>query len=142
MIHWPPQPLPEWLVAFVDYGERHWWCRFLRPGFRHVFALGYDAASDIWLLADSKIGGMIVRPLPQETVDLVLADGLEHGRWLRCRYSDGARQIPRPCMTCVGLVEHLLGVPWLTSWTPWRLYRRLRAAGCTPWPEGDRGWVH
>ncbi|HFD16865.1 MAG TPA: hypothetical protein ENJ38_11260 [Rhodospirillales bacterium] len=136
MTHWPPQPLSEWLIAFVDYGERHWWCRFLRRGFRHVFALGYDPTTEQWVLADAKIGGMILRPIDGPTADLVIADGRQHGRWLRCPAWHRGPAIPRPCLTCVGMIEHLLGVPWIASWTPYRLYRRLLEAGAQPWFGG------
>jgi hypothetical protein len=126
----------RWLVAFhhVDPAERHWWHVLTRKGFNHVFIMGFDTSSELWVLMDWHHRGLYVMGLDGERADQLIAHVLDRGGcWLNCEVHD-ARPLVFPFgfpISCVGLAKHILG---LRSWavTPRQLYCALRRAGHRP----------
>jgi hypothetical protein len=117
---------PQDFDVLVVFEERtpQGWTRWLRPGFRHCYAI-VDLGAGL-LLVDPLKGRLHLELLP----DLGL---LEFGRWLACR---GRRVLaghrwrnppaaPLGPATCVEIVKRLLGVraPWIV--TPWQLFGLL-----------------
>jgi hypothetical protein len=112
-------------VVFTDEA-RIWWLRWLRPGFRHCFAILND--SDHWLAVEPLASCMEVTVLPSPA-DFNLPE------WLRGqghRVVEAALQrkmyhaAPFAILNCVEVVKRLLGIraPWIL--TPYQLYRHLQ----------------
>lgn len=120
------------LVLFCDSDGQHFWQRWLRPGFRHVFAALPDP--DGWTFLDPLSNRLCVtRHPPIPTTVLV--------RWFRRHRVTALPVRPDPPrlrpaiwepLTCVVLVKRLLGLDAPFIHTPWQLYRHLGG----PCPSG------
>ena len=124
--------LPQWFVAFVDYGRNLWWHRFTKRGFRHVFAFGYEPRLDVWIVFDPTLEGFTLRAVPGAAIDSLVAEvWARDGKILRCRVEAKAPRRPRLFATCVTVLAHLLGLP-VSAVRPYGLYRMLLARGAQP----------
>lgn len=116
---WPA----EWWLIYDDTDAReHWWCRWLKPGFRHVLALRRDGR--VWVAVKPTTGFVDIEVLrtdatpwqlfPSATVQRVVA--LREANTIRSRLFVGP-------LTCVEVCKALLGIRawWLR--TPWQLHR-------------------
>lgn len=112
------------------------WLRFLRPGFRHVFAAMPVAGGWITLDPLSNRLELAFHPLP---------DGSDLAGWFRqrghhvlaARRRPPSSAIPFPLtpLTCVGVVKRLLGLRAPFVLTPWQLYRHLGGDPPIPQPQ-------
>ena len=112
------------IVIFSDATDI-WWLRFLRPGFRHCFAVVFDGRQ--WILLD---------PLSHR-IDIVAGDymdRLEIVEWYRrlgcnvveTRLNAAPNAVPFPePLTCVSIVKRLIGIRRPFVWTPWQLFRAI-----------------
>lgn len=119
---------------------------WLRPGFRHVFALREAEAFDGWVLVNSHFGSLDVIEVPRDGVFWWEGAALSGGEWfdslftmegmgiVRLALANGVQRsaefLPRGPLTCVSVVKHLLG--WNksgTTLTPWQLYRAATSHG-------------
>ncbi len=124
--------LPAWYVVFTP-GRNRWWQRFLRPGFGHVFAFGWDEAAGVWLLFMLGWDGIVVRAMPHEWFAAFLARVQADGATVvLAKTMDHTPFRPKFLTTCVGAVEMLLGLPSRRALTPYGLYRTLIAHGAVP----------
>lgn len=123
--------LPEWHLAFLP-GRRWFWQRLVGGRFGHVFAFGFDARLNVWLIYDTAAEATLLRALPRSHVDsLVVGVFAMGGEILRCRVRPQARFRPRVFATCVTAVGHLLGLRRCAV-RPDGLYRMVLADGATP----------
>ena len=122
--------LPEWFVAFGDWGTNIYWHRFCRKGFRHVIAFGYEPRAGVWLVVDAAFECTVIRVVPDVAL---LIDSLwaVDAKILRCKVSAGGQRRPRLFATCVTMIGHLLGLPRCAVF-PHGLYRMLLRKGAVP----------
>ena len=114
--------------------------RFLKPGFRHCFALRRAEAFDGWVLVNWGLGRVVVREVPAdepvvirgerfgsylEYLRLLAENDLAHALEVEERHPDVDRWVPRGISSCVTMVKHLIGVTAPGIRTPWALYRHL-----------------
>ncbi len=99
--------------------------KFLRPGFRHCFAL--LRGPDTWLVVDPMLHKLEVQ------ATLCAAD-FDLPAWMRARGYRVTRapRLPTPArallpapFTCVEAMKRLIGLRAWWVLTPWQLYRRL-----------------
>lgn len=125
-------PVTEWFVVFQD-AKTIWWHKFLRPGFRHCLMFGFDPSNDHWILIEPTFTGAYVGCVPRETLDCFISGARESGCPIivfRPR-QDRKTIIPRPLLTCVTAIAHILNASWWV-FTPSQLYRYLLANGGKP----------
>lgn len=115
----------QWYLVFSDTEAEHWWNRWLKPGFRHVFAIRRQG--DIWLAFSPQQGFTDIDALEgtESVMDIITNP---HATVLHCdaeRVMQGlrVRSLFAP-FTCVEQVKSLLGIRhW--CFTPYQLYRQL-----------------
>jgi len=118
----------SWMVAFLDTDNPpRWWHRFVKPGYRHCLAFGFDGRA--WLQVDCMLNLLDVRSFADAEMTLVLEVLASHrARILVLERTVVSRGILRIPIYCVSTVKHLLGVRcW--ALTPWQLYRALERRG-------------
>jgi hypothetical protein len=108
-------------VIFQDSDYKHWFLRYVKPGFRHCFiAFQHE---DEWLVidpVDSCIKAGIVDKLEEyaEQSAKILHFSIEIDPKL---YRGGL------CwFTCVEVVKAYMGIKSFWTFTPWQLYKLLR----------------
>lgn len=128
-LHRPSFRLVHWHVIFVPPSTRHWWDRFLEPGFGHVYAIRWDGWN--WIIVNPRLDTVLVDTSAYSYYslrDLVIGEATEVlsvtaqvpiGR-LRSPWHVGP-------ITCVELVKGLLGIRAFWVRTPRQLYRYMRA---------------
>ena len=126
------------LVVFIDLADCRW-LRGLRSGFRHCFAAIQDGSS--WIACDPLKDRMEVCLLQLPGSFDLSAFYAEQGHTVLVGEIDRSRrprQVVPSVLTCVGVVQRLVGVhaPW--ALTPWQLYRHLRRAGWLTLEEHTR----
>ena len=121
-------PLREWFVAFLP-ARTCWWHRFLKPGFQHITAFGYDPDAKTWLLFEPAFEGFLVRAIDPGLVPSLVTWFQDAGAViLKARFEGYGARRPRLFATCVTVIVHLLG---LRAWvlTPHGLYKVLLRHG-------------
>lgn len=117
-----------WLVVFLDTDNpTRWWHRFMRPGYRHCLAFGFDGRS--WIQVDCLFNLLDIRSYAEAEMSLVLeALAGYRARILVLERTVVSRPLLGLPVYCVSTVKHLLG---LRCWalTPWQLYRALEKRG-------------
>jgi len=119
----------HWLVVFLDTENApRWWHRFVRPGFRHCLAFGFDGRC--WLQVDCLLNLLDVRSFAVAEMTLVLEILASHQAKILAvrRAAPVSRPVPRGPVYCVSAVKHLLGTR-SHGLTPWQLYRSLLRQG-------------
>lgn len=117
--------MDEWFVIFRNSDNPHWWNRFLRPGFQHVYCLG-QLHDDIVLGVNPTLDGLEIGLMPGDAGQMAREAVKDGHNVLRVDGAMPAYRLPRRfgLMTCATVVAYHLGLPvWAP--TPWRLYRRL-----------------
>jgi hypothetical protein len=111
-------------VVFTDE-SRIWWLRWLRPGFRHCFALLNDG--EHWLALEPLASCLEVTVLPPPA-DFNLPEWLR-GQGHRVVEAALRRNVwqtaPLAIFNCVEVVKRLLGIRAMHVLTPFQLYRHL-----------------
>ncbi len=117
------EPADAW-VAFSGETDL-WWLRFLKPGFRHCFAVARDDKQ--WIVVDPLSPHLEIAALP-------LPHGFDLPHWLREQGMTVVRaQIqrrfnraaPANLFSCVEVIKRFLGIHRRFIATPWQLYRFL-----------------
>lgn len=118
-------PAAQWFVCFVPGLQKQWWHRFANARHQHVFAIRM-VDDGTWILVEPWWTRMLV------TV-LTLDEAVKFMRWgasgdiLQVREAvPGHGNQVRGWANCAVLTAFLLGRSYRT-WTPYGLYRRLRA---------------
>jgi hypothetical protein len=123
-------PWRRYFVVCAESIVPHWWCRFLRPGYRHCYLLVWEGA--VWLHVDPTMDRARV-------VILDLFEGYEDPRaWIEDATARIFEAWPEPesdqlrtpwligPITCVELVKAFLGIRSFWIWSPWQLAQALR----------------
>lgn len=135
-----PEPLPA-RAARRDRAL-YWGLKFLKPGFRHVFAMrrleaGARAGAG-WLIVNWHSGRLDVIEAAGP-VDVGPKRFADYGTFVAAMAEAGlattlTQRAARPATwrvrgpaTCVTAMKHLLGLSAPAAQTPWGLYRRLTA---------------
>lgn len=131
----PPLALPEfWYVCFMKAEREAWWDRFLPPGFRHVYLIGYVPAHDVWLLFDPRRAWTVLGVVAASEVPSLLSRALREGAALIVK-PDGLAVSPgwrgRIGFYCVPAVRAALGLRCVAV-TPKGLHDYLLATGAKP----------
>ena len=123
---WPKQRF--FLVCTA--GRRHWWDRWLRPGFTHCYLLVYDEV--VWLLVDPTLSHLRVAILdqyePEHPASWIVDEDatiIEARPEVADSYRSRAPWVVGP-LTCVETCKQALGISDFWILTPWQLYRHLR----------------
>ena len=121
--------LPAWFVVFQD-ANRTLVHRFLRRGFRHCWAFGWDEDAGRWLVFEPLFDGIYLRAVDAELMAHVLAaDHLRDATILLVAPENATATRPALLATCVTALQALLGLRSRRALTPFGLYRTLRAIG-------------
>lgn len=123
------RPEPHlWVIFFGDTRQGHWWCRLLRPGFRHVAAAAWFVRQERWVIVDPVAGGTVVEVLRAEEANGWIGQ-LFAGASAVVRFESGHARAMQPATGfCVAQIKALLGVR-CRALTPYGLYRHLIAHG-------------
>jgi hypothetical protein len=117
-----------WLVIFSEADSPAWWARFLRSGFRHVYAVSYFADQERWVCVDPARNRLMVELFTAEQAPRVLARMMETAGAV-LRVASRRDRLNAPAFGfCGGSMKALLGI---RSWalTPRGLYRELLRRG-------------
>lgn len=115
---------PSAFVVFCGRADL-WWLKFLRPGFRHCFALLNDGRH--WIAVDPLLcfTDVAVLPIPAYA-DLPAWYSKRGFTVVETKVNRSVRKLqPLGIFTCVEAVKRVLGVFAPTIFTPWQLYRFL-----------------
>lgn len=120
------QPSCRAWVVFSDQTDVAW-LGWLRPGFRHCFAVLHDGRQ--WITIDPLLTRLDVQaphlPAEFDLVDWFARQGLlAVPAPLAAIPASARRPVLRP-LTCVEIVKHVLGLRAKWVFTPWQLYRHL-----------------
>lgn len=105
------------------------WLRFLRPGYRHCFALLESGGS--WVMYNPLSNGTEVEVWPGDQEEAIRA-------WLVVNGYEVIDEVVRPLRprpfswapySCVEAVKRVLGLRAPRVFTPWQLYRHLNKFG-------------
>lgn len=121
-------PSQEWLLFFCDTPRRAWWANVLRPGYRHIVALGWHAYAQRWVCFDPTLHGTLLVVLTEEQSPKVIDELLERSTAVLRFPSLYGRGAAPAFPWCVGAIKSLLGIR-SAALTPWQLYCDLRARG-------------
>lgn len=118
-----PIPTTAW-VCFSGEADI-WWLRFLRPGFRHCFAVAQQDKN--WIVIDPLSPYLELDVLPlAATFDLpawLAGQNLTVVRTTIRR--NRTRPAPANIFSCVEVVKRFLGIHARAVFTPWQLYTYL-----------------
>lgn len=125
-----------WLVFFADPRGVAWWCRILRPGWRHCYAASFYNDRQMWVVFNPTRRGTVIELWPRDEFGPRLEQFLEESSAVLRVASRHDRGHQPAAPWCVGSVKALLGIR-SAALTPWRLYHALLARGAeevTPSP--------
>lgn len=109
-------------LSFTETDHAHWWNRFLKPGFRHVFSV-MELAPGIVLGINPRVAGLEIALQEGSPRDYV------RGTVLRYDSDFEGRRLPSwPVMTCATVIAYHIGAP-IRVFTPWQLFKALRSRG-------------
>lgn len=129
---------PEPLAPGAARRDRllYWGLGFLKPGFRHVFAIRRLGTRSGWLIVNWHSGRLdLIEAIGP--VDVGPRRFADYGAFVAAMAQAGLATTvtmaaheprtwrPRGLATCVTAVKHLLGVTAPAAQTPWGLYRHL-----------------
>ena len=120
----------SWYIGFTARPRKHWFDVFTSKNFRHVLALSYDPACEVWLYYDVGLNGTYIDSFPKGS-PVIAALIAEVPRWLKTN----VRQTLYPRglwrFYCVPAIKSLVGLK-SCALTPKGLYRDLVKAGAIP----------
>jgi hypothetical protein len=112
----------EGVIVFEDSDSSHWLMKYLQPGFRHCYiAIKKD---DLWIKIDPASSCTIVEIYEEMTI--------KEGNNLKIVHfsTKTAMNLYRGgfCwFNCVEVVKAHIGVKSFWTWTPWQLYKLMKA---------------
>lgn len=114
-------------LVFTE-SSSYFFSRFLKPGFRHVYA--FQETMGDWILIDPSLNSLNVLALHQaKGLDLLKAHStLRPNDTILsvCAGSPFQMSVFRlGPISCVSGIQYLLGIYWPLTLTPWGLYSRL-----------------
>ena len=140
-----PEDANPWLIGFINRQLPWRWRIFTRAGFRHVFALRQDGASDTWVFTEWCTDRLYVHIVSRSTAESLMAWARSDGALLAMQpQTNGPPAFPRMPLFCVTWIKHLLGLRHCLAITPFQLHRALlrRGAGTVPQPLPEKEMPH
>lgn len=130
------EPLAEygtpqlWNVCFAGLERNRWFDRFLRPGFRHVFMVGYVAEFGLWLKYEVLFSYSSIAIVSGDYAAGLICKAMHDGDVLTMRpmFHMKHRVVSRLGLWCVPAVRHALGVRCVAL-TPQGIHRFLLKNG-------------
>lgn len=124
--------IDRWFIVFEDCGNNVWWHHWLRPGFKHCWAFGYDLGAKLWIRFEVIFDGCDIRTMTHAEVDEIVGECHERG-WIILEVE--VERVRRPKLrflaSCVSATAHLCNLP-RGALTPYGLYQKLLAHGAKP----------
>lgn len=117
----------DWHVCFSD-GTDKWWQKFLKRGFRHCWAFGYDPTGKCWLIVEPTWTHLVIRAFNENEFTPWIMKAQEEGPIIHQIKKNGPMRKSRLMLTCVSQIAYLVGLD-LFPLTPWRLFCALCKAG-------------
>ena len=116
----------EWLIYFYEapYHHKYDWLYFLKKGFKHCGALGYDPHSKVWTHLEYTHEGVVVEHLTQKEVDFIF-NYMYDFKMLRCPVHKDWQLLRIKDMHCVSWIMSLIGYYRWWIFTPYQLYCAL-----------------
>ncbi len=117
----------ELYICFHD-DSAYFGSRFIKKGFKHVFVIERQALG--WICTDASRTDLSNTILPASWGTDIIPTFIENNPSITVVKLlvtlTGKANFPRPGMlSCVGIVQYILGVCWPTVLTPWMLYNRI-----------------
>jgi hypothetical protein len=102
--------------------------RFIKKGFRHVFAVEHQALG--WICFDASIANIMTTILPAGFHDDVIGHFLRlnpHSTVVKLyvKPTKEIRSFKFGCLNCVSVVQYMLSIHWPFVLTPYQLYSKL-----------------
>jgi hypothetical protein len=116
----------EWLLFFTD--TKLWWCRPLKPGYRHISAAAYYANTERWVFYLPTAQGTIIEVRTPEEADGRLAQLVKDATLILRVPSQASRTCAPWLFGCVGATKALLGIR-SRALSPFQLSRYLLRHG-------------
>lgn len=133
----PANPVAERVFILFTGKTELPWLRWLRPGFRHCFAL--VARDRQWLLIDPLAGHLQIETLSVPSHVNVPDWYRDQGfAVIETIARKPGRQAPPALFTCVEAMKRLVGLHAPLILTPHQLYRHLSAAATTTIPARNQ----
>jgi hypothetical protein len=123
--------LKHWYVCFSDAKRMAPGQKYLKKGFRHVKAFGFDPGANVWIIFDPGWEGISLRAISDtEQVQRLIAKAYSQGPVLYVETGNDKIWKPRWFMVCSSEICHLVGMDLFVH-TPWRLFCALKQRGAT-----------
>lgn len=121
----PLATLPVALAVFANNAGL-WWLRFLKPGFRHCFAV-LPAGGGRWIVCDPRSDRTEIAIIDGGSLADVAARYLSLGATVAPWPLRPSTPLPQPWrpFTCVEVVKRALGIRAGAVATPWWLFRYM-----------------
>ena len=120
--------IKEWYVAFCNPKKMCRGQKYLKNGFRHCYAFGFDTENKTWLVFNPGWDGMVLRTVKNPA--RMVAEAYKEGPVLLTKTFNDPIWKPRVFMVCTSQICHLLGLDLFVH-TPWRLFRALKVRGAS-----------
>lgn len=116
----------EWLVYFYEapYHSKYDWMYFLKKGFKHCGALGYDPHQKLWTHLEFTHEGTTMEHLNQKEIDDII-NYMYDFKMLRCPVRRDWQLFRIKDMNCVSWIMRLIGYHRWYIFTPYQLYCAL-----------------
>jgi len=125
------EQLKHWYVCFADSETLCWGQKYLKKGFRHVRAFGYDPGTNVWIVFDPAWEAIMLRTIDDpKRVEEMIKKAYKAGPILYVTTQHETIWKPRWFMVCSSQICHLLGMDLFVH-TPWRLFCALKQKGAT-----------
>ncbi|NNJ74546.1 MAG: hypothetical protein HKP56_05245 [Anderseniella sp.] len=118
----------DWLIVFCR-GAPHWWDKFQRDGFHHIFAATWTGHG--WIVVNPTMASTETKFIPAGHSDFIghLVHDAENTAIIRCKSTIKRRSFRCPhvltAWTCVEHMKALIGIRASLVFTPFQLYRHL-----------------
>lgn len=117
-----------WIVIFAEPTGPAWWARFLRPGFRHCYAVSWYADQERWVEFNPARPGTSIHLWKAEEFPARLTQMFGEATAI-LRVASRAERGNAPALAfCTGELKALLGIRSFAL-TPYALYGDLIARG-------------
>lgn len=118
---------PELGLVIFSHNTDFKWLKFLKPGFRHCFALLQKEGQ--WVLYDPLSHQTQITILPNYPIEDLETGFLKHNcHVIRCTINTAPKRLaPIGPYSCVEAVKRVIGIHNHRILTPWQLYKYLKS---------------
>lgn len=121
------KPHVDWYVIFTDSDHDHWLFKYLRTGFKHVYAIQKSEGGQFWLKVDSRYAYLDISLNYTDKYPTARAFAGDDAVILPIHANIPSVERTSMCQfTCVEVTKALLGIKSWWVLTPWQLYKYLK----------------